>query len=191
MIRAAITALFAATLASPAASQDFAAGSEAKPWGLYAEAPARFTATVTDALCAVTGDCPADCGAGRRQMALLRKADGALIYPMKNAQPVFSGAANELLPFCGATVEVDGLMISDPDLGARNVYLVQRIRAEGASEWTAANRWTRDWQAANPGATGKEPWFRRDPRIKAAINASGFFGLGLEQDRAILKGLAE
>ncbi|PKP75815.1 MAG: hypothetical protein CVT84_01010 [Alphaproteobacteria bacterium HGW-Alphaproteobacteria-6] len=191
MIRAAIAVLLAATFATPAAAQDFAAGSEAKPWGLYAEAPARFTATVSDALCAVTGDCPADCGAGRRQMVLMREADGVLVFPMKNAQPVFSGAASELLPFCGQRVEVDGLLITDPDLGAENVYLVQRIRAEGAAEWTAANQWTKDWQAANPGATGKGPWFRRDPRINAAIDATGYFGLGLDQDAAILKGLAE
>lgn len=185
-----LAALAAAVLAGPSPAQDFTAGSEAKPWGPYAEAPARFVATVTDALCAVAGDCPADCGAGRRQMALLRKADGALIYPLKNAQPVFSGAANELLPFCGQPVEVDGLMISDHDLGAANVYLVQRIRAEGAADWITANRWTRDWQAANPDATGKQPWFRRDPRIRAAIAATGYFGLGSEKDAAILKDLA-
>lgn len=183
-------ALIALLLAGPLPAQDFAAGSEAKPWGLYAEAPARFTATVTDALCAVTGDCPDDCGAGRRQLALLRKADGVLIYPMKNAQPVFSGAASELLPFCRQAVEVDGLMITDPDLGAQNVYLVQRIRAEGAADWVAASRWTRDWQAANPDATGKGPWFRRDPRVLAAIAATGYFGLGLDTDAAALKELA-
>jgi hypothetical protein len=179
----------AALTATPAAAQDFAAGSEAKSWNLYAESPARFEATVVDLLCDMTGDCPADCGAGTRQLALLRSADNVLVFPMKNNQPAFTGAANELQPFCGKAVEVDGLMITDPDIGAQNVYLVQRIRAVGATEWVKANRWTRDWAAAHPEAAGEGPWYHRDPRVQAEIATDGYFGLGLEQDAMILKEL--
>ena len=80
-----------ALIAAPASAQDFAAGSEAKSWNLYAEAPARFEATVVDLLCDMTGDCPADCGGGTRQLALLRTADNVLVFPMKNNQPAFTG----------------------------------------------------------------------------------------------------
>ena len=174
-----------------AGAQDFAAGSEAASWNLYAEQPARFEAKVVDILCEVTGDCPADCGAGKRQLGLVRTADSLLIYPNKNNQPVFSGAASELLPYCGQQVEVDGLMLSDPDIGANNIYQLQKIRAVGAADWVKANRWTKDWQAANPTLTGKEPWFRRDPRVNAQIAQAGYLGLGLDVDTAYIKEQAE
>ncbi len=175
--------LIAAPLAAPLAAQDFSEGSEAKTWNLYAEKPARFDAKVVDILCELTGDCPENCGDGRRQLGLLRAADDALIFPNKNSQPVFSGAAEEMLPFCGKDVEVDGLMIEDPDVGAKNIYLLQKIRETGASEWTKANSWTKKWAAANPDAKGKGPWFRRDPRVNGHIERDGYFGLGLEVDQ--------
>ncbi len=185
----AVAAAFIA-LAQGAFAQDFSAGSEAATWNLYAEQPARFEARVVDILCEITGDCPADCGAGKRQLGLLRSADGALVYPNKNNQPVFSGAANELQPYCGQEVEVDGLMISDPDIaGATNIYQLQKIRALGAPDWVKANRWTKDWQAANPTSTGKEPWFRRDPRVNADLAQTGYLGLGLDVDAAFIKDL--
>ncbi len=177
----------AAVLATPATAQDFSEGSEAKTWNLYAEQPARFEATVVDPLCLFTGDCPENCGDGARQLALLRTADDALVLPLKNSQPAFTGAANELQPFCGKAVEVDGLMIDDPDLNAKNIYLVQKIREVGAAEWTRANRWTKDWAEANPEAAGKGPWFRRDPRVKAEIAREGYLGLGPDADEAFIK----
>ena len=183
----ALTCLLA--LPHQSSAQDFSAGSEAESWNLYAEQPARFEAKVVDILCEITGDCPTDCGAGKRQLGLLRSADNMLIYPNKNGQPVFSGAANELRPYCGMQVEVDGLMLSDPDIGANNIYQLQKIRTVGATDWVKANQWTKDWQAANPGNTGKEPWFRRDPRVNARIAATGYLGLGLETDAAFIKEL--
>ncbi len=191
MIRRLLPAL-ALAVAGPAAAQDFSAGSEAQSWSLYAESPARFEATVVDPLCTLAGDCPADCGGGTRQLALLRNADNALIYPLKNFQPIFTGAATDLQPFCGKAVEVDGLMLTDPDIGAANVYQLQVIREAGATDWVKANTWTREWAARNPDLPeSKEPWFRRDPRIAAHVAATGWFGLGLEQDAVILKELAE
>ncbi len=186
-------ALIAASLALPAAAQEadpyaFEEGSEARSWNLYAEIPARFEARVVDMLCEVAGACEDACEDGR-QLGLLRAADGVLVFPNKNAQPAFTGAAAELRPHCGRDVEVDGLLLDDPDLGATNVYLVQRIRALDAPEWTAANRWTRDWAEANPEAAGPGPWFRRDPRVAAHIAEDGWFGLGLEEDAAILREL--
>jgi hypothetical protein len=177
-------------LATPCAAQDFSAGSAAQSWNLYAESPARFQATVVDPLCSFTGDCPADCGGGTRQLALLRSADNVLVFPLKNTQPVFTGAATDLAPFCGKTVEVDGLLLTDPDTALANVYQLQLIREAGAPEFQEADRWTEEWAKANPGIPADgEPWFRRDPRVAAQIEARGWFGLGLEKDAAILKEL--
>lgn len=184
MIRLALTLSLAAL---PALAQDFSAESEAKSWGLYAEVPARFTATVSDPLCELTGDCADQCGAGDRQLVLMREADDAMIFPLKNNQPAFTGAAAELAPFCGQQVEVDGLMIDDAEIGATNVYLIQKIRAVGDAEWTKADRWTKDWAEAHPEAAGKGPWFRRDPRVNAEIEAEGYLGLGAETDAAFIE----
>ncbi len=178
-------------LAAPAGAQDFSQGSEAKSWNLYAEQPARFEAQVVDMLCLLSGDCPDNCGDGRRQLGLLRAADNVLVYPNKNSIPAFTGATVELLPFCGQAVEVDGLMIDDPDLGAKNIYLVQKIRAKGDADWIKANRWTKEWAKAHPEAKGKGPWFRRDPRVKAEIAREGYLGLGTEVDEPFIKELFE
>ncbi|KAJ54424.1 hypothetical protein ACMU_18525 [Actibacterium mucosum KCTC 23349] len=183
--------LLAAPIAAPVSAQDFSEGSEARSWNLYAEQPARFEAQVVDILCELSGNCPDNCGDGRRQLGLLRAADGVLVYPNKNSQPAFTGAAVELLPYCGQQVEVDGLMIDDPDLGAINIYLVQKIRTVGAEEWVKANRWTKVWAENHPEAKGKGPWFRRDPRVKAEIAAEGFTGLGVEAEQTFIKELFE
>jgi hypothetical protein len=188
MIARSLAVLLALTL--PAAAQDYSEGSEAKSWNLYAEVPARFEAKVVDLMCEITGDCPANCGDGRRQLGLLRSADNVLVVPNKNNQPAFTGAVAELQPFCGKRVEVDGLMIVDADANVNNIYQLQLIREVGATDWVKANRWTKDWAKANPDAPeGKDPWFRRDPRIIADLAADGWFGLGLETDAAVLKEL--
>ncbi|WP_299024778.1 hypothetical protein [uncultured Sulfitobacter sp.] len=179
--------LAALAFAAPLAAQDFSENSEARSWDLYAEVPARFDAKVVDLLCELTGDCPEDCGAGKRQMGLLRSADNVLVLAMKNNQPAFTGAAVELAPFCNQTVTVDGLLIDDPDLNAKNIYLVQMIKAEGTDDWVKANKWTKEWAAANPDAAGKGPWFRRDPRVQAEIARDGYLGLGLEKDAAFIE----
>lgn len=173
-----------ALMASPLTAQDFSEGSEARSWNLYAEVPAKFEATVVDLLCTFTGDCPADCGAGKRQLGLLRTVDDTLILPMKNSQPAFTGAAVELQPFCNQTITVDGLMIDDPELGANNVYLVQTIVPPGGGDKIKANKWTKNWAAEHPEAKGTGPWFRRDPNIKAIIAEEGYLGLGRELDEA-------
>ena len=172
--------------ALPAAAQDFSAGSEAQSWGLAAEKPARFEAKVVDMLCALTGDCPADCGAGARQIGLVRSADDVLVFPNKNAQALFTGAAVDLAPFCGKTVEVDGLMIEDPALGAKNIYLVQKIRETGG-EWVVAERWSAEWAAAHPDAAPDQPWYLQDPRVQAQIGTHGYLGLGPEVDKAFIE----
>ena len=109
-------------VATPVLAQNtnFEEGSEAKTWNLCAEYPARFEATVVDMLC----ECTDNCGDGNRQLGLLRSVDGVLVYPNKNSQAAFTGAAAELLPYCGQEVEVVGLELYDEDLCAVNIYLV-------------------------------------------------------------------
>ncbi|WP_298261897.1 hypothetical protein [uncultured Litoreibacter sp.] len=177
---------------TPAFAADFEEGSTAKSWNLYAETPALFEAKVVDITCEITGDCSDNCGDGSRQIGLLRSEDNQLIFPNKNAQSGFQGATVDLLPFCGKSVEVDGLMIEDEDIqGAKNIYLVQKIREVGSDDWIKANTWSKNWAAKHPEAKGKGPWFRRDPRVNAHIAKTGYFGLGLEADAIAIKELFE
>ncbi|MEM7523885.1 MAG: hypothetical protein AAF360_09055 [Pseudomonadota bacterium] len=188
LVLAALVAL-SPIAAAPLSAADFAANSEAKEWGLRGEQKARFTAKVVDILCELGGDCAANCGDNRRQLGLLREADGALVFPLKNRQAAFTGAATDLYPFCGKDVEVDGVTIVDEDVpGAPMFYMVQLIKETGAEKWTKTSRWTKEWAKANPEQKGvKGPWFRRDPRIKAAIAKDGYLGLGEEADKAFIE----
>lgn len=170
-----------ALIAAPLAAQDFSEGSNARSWNLYAEEPATFDAKVVDVMCELTGDCPANCGDGDRQLALLRSADDVMVMVLKNNQPAFTGGVVDLLPYCGQEIAVDGLMINDDDFPVNNIYLVQRIKA-GSDDWKKASQWTKVWAKENPEAKGKGPWFRRHPGVNARIAAEGYLGLGLETD---------
>ncbi|MEM7176964.1 MAG: hypothetical protein AAGD47_10685 [Pseudomonadota bacterium] len=173
--------VLATLIAAPALAGDYSEGSNANSWGLTGEEKATFTATVTDAVCALTSDCPADCGAGERVMVLVRESDGMVIPATKNLQTGFQGPTWDLAPYCGQTVQVDGLMVGDdPKLGGR-LYQVQMIKPDGG-DWTKANGFTRPWEARNPDATGKGPWFRRDPHVRARLEDTGYLGLGQEAD---------
>ncbi len=187
--RAALAAIL--LTASSATAADFSEGSQAKEWGLLGEELAVFDAKVVDVLCELTGDCPENCGDGKRQLGLVRKADNALVLPLKNGQAAFSGAATDLAPYCGQTIGVDGVLVGDEDQTAVKYYMVQLIRPEGASEWVKANQWTKEWAKRNPDAAGKGPWFRRDPRILAMIEKEGYLGIGLEADKAFIEYLFE
>lgn len=179
-------AIVAALAAGPALAEGpFAAGSTAKGWGLSGEEPARFSALVVDAVCALTGDCPADCGGGARQMVLIRDADGAMLLAAKNTQPAFTGATVDLAPYCNQVVVVDGLIVGDPAFSASRIYMVQSVTPEGGAE-TPTNRWTKLWREAHPGAS-EDPWFRQDERVTGQIAAEGYLGLGLEADKAFIE----
>jgi hypothetical protein len=175
-----------ALIASPLAAQDFSDGSKARSWNLYAEQPATFEATVVDVLCTLTGNCPDNCGDGTRQLGLIRSVDDVMVLPLKNNQAAFTGAASDLAAYCGQTIQVDGLMIEDEDLNAKNLYMVQKIKtADG--DWVKASQATKIWAKQFPEAKGKGAWFRRDPRIKEIIGREGYLGLGLEADAAFIE----
>lgn len=163
-------------------AQDFSQGSEAKEFGLEEEVKSTFSAKVVDMVCEVAGDCVDNCGNGTRQLGLVRDVDNRLIAVLKNGQFSFNGAAEDLLPYCNKKVDVDGLMIGDPEEFNTQFYMVQLIRESGADDWNKANLWTKQWAKKNPGAEGKGPWFRRDPRVIKQIEATGYFGLGKEAD---------
>src|SRR3546814_4174772 len=57
----------------------------ANSWGLPNEEIVRFEAKVVDVLCELSGDCPADGGAGRRQLGLVTD-DGTLILPVRSEE---------------------------------------------------------------------------------------------------------
>jgi hypothetical protein len=193
--------LAAALLAAPIATiladrpaladGEFSAGSKAKSWSLLGEENALLEGVAIDALCVLTGDCPADCGAGKRQMGILRSADWRFLLANKNGQPVFTGATVDLAPYCGQTVEVDGLLVGDnevtPGLGDGKLFQVQTIRVIDEENVHKTNLWTGDWAKRNPDTGGKGPWFRRDPKVTEQIEAHGRLGLGAEEDQKYIE----
>ncbi len=169
------------------AAQDFSQGSQANSWGLLGEENARFSGKVVDILCELTGDCAEKCGAGTRQLGIVRTADNALVPVLKNGQPLFNGAIPDLLPYCGETVEVDGLLIGDETAKGAKFYQIQLIRRNGEEEWQKTELWTKAWDAQHPELAGKGEWFRNDPAIAKQIQANGYFGLGKEIDEKYIK----
>lgn len=170
---------------APAAAKDYSVGSEATKWPLERAELARFEGTIVDILCEIAGDCPADCGGGKRQLGVLRKDDGALILATKNTQPIFTGAAVDLLPYCNQAVEVDG-QLAGFDENTAKIYQVQRIRRLDEAEFAKTNQFTKRWAERFPQAAGAGPWFQRDPRVIARIKAEGFLGIGPEAEQPFL-----
>ncbi len=139
---------------------------------------------MVDLLCAVTGDCPADCGAGTRQLGLLRD-DGTLVLPLKN-QVIFAGAAAELIGFCGQRVVADGLFATNR---GHTIFALQFVKAASGGKWQRANRFLPKWAAENgvgPKSATAKRWFENDPRVQGLIARDGKLGLGLEADKTYL-----
>ena len=148
--------------------------SAADSWGLPGEEEVRFDAKVTDVLCVLSGDCPPDCGAGKRVLGLL-KEDGELVLPIKNGGP-FTGATADLLPHCGKVITADGLFTVN--YGVKS-FAVQFIRPlEG--KWGRTNAFVKEW-AAERGLEAKDKkarrWFRNDETILEIVGEQGKLGL--------------
>lgn len=172
-----------AFVSSAYAEGEFAEGSKAKEFGFQEEEKATFSGKVVDVTCEVTGNCVDACGAGKRLMGIVRAADGKLILPLKNAQLAFNGPVDDLVPYCGKDVDVDGVLVGDQEIYGAKFYMLQFIRESGAGKWKKARLWTAAWKKRNPDvAKGKGPWFKRDPRVLKQIEATGYFGLGHEAD---------
>ncbi|MEE9376008.1 MAG: hypothetical protein V3V04_06705 [Rhizobiaceae bacterium] len=174
-------------LTTAATAADFSKGSKAKSWNLAGEEKATFSGQVVDVLCALTNDCPKNCGDGNRNLGIVRSIDNKLVFVLKNRQAAFNGATEDLLPYCNKQVDVDGLLIGEDEVVKTKFYMVQFIRLSGEEKWNKANLWTKRWAQKNPDAKGKGAWFRRDPRVKKQLAKSGHFGLGLEFDKKYLE----
>lgn len=143
----------------------------AREWGIDGEEVAQFEAKAVDVLCELTGNCPKNCGDGKRQMGLLTD-DGRLLLTVKS-NTLFAGSVLDLMAWCGKRVEVDGLLIkADP----MTMYMVQRLRKPGAKKWTNARAYSKDWAKTNKQKNANK-WFRKDPRIKAVIKEFGPVGI--------------
>jgi len=156
----------------------------AESWGISGEKKVRFEAKVVDIACELTGNCPAQCGGGARQLGLLRD-DGMLILPLKNQVP-FAGAADELIDFCARRVVADGLLITNRGY---TFMALQFVRAAPDGPWRRANRFTRKWAQRNevaPDSPVARQWFRHDPRVIDLIARQGKLGLGPAADREFL-----
>ena len=143
----------------------------AEEWGIDGEKKARFEAKVVDVLCELTGDCPADCGSGKRQLGLLRD-DGTLVLAVKNFD-IFAGAADDLKGFCGKRIVADGLLINNPKIP---LFALQYKKLAPDGKWSRANQFGKDWSKANGGKKSGQ-WFKNDARIKKAIAEKGVFGI--------------
>lgn len=161
-----------ATSMSLAMSLSFGTASHAaNSWGLDYEEEREFKAKVVDLACELSGNCPANCGDGQRQLGLLTP-EGTLI-PVVKGGTLFAGAVDELLSYCQQQVHVDGLYIKNP---AMHMYFVQRIKSRATGKWLRANKWRKNWAQRNPDAT-KGQWFRNDPLIKELIARKGVLGI--------------
>ncbi len=147
------------------------AAKAAEEWGIEGEEKARFEAKVVDVLCELTGDCPKNCGDGKRQLGLL-KGDGKLILAVKNVD-IFAGAANDLKSFCGKKIIADGLLIKNPKIP---LFALQFKRLAPDGKWSRANQFGKDWSKANDNKAAGQ-WFRNDKTIKKAIAEQGVLGI--------------
>jgi hypothetical protein len=147
------------------------AAQAADEWGIEHEEKARFQATVVDIACELTGDCPANCGGGKRQLGL-KKQDGTLVLPIKNNDP-FAGTVADLIGFCGKDIVADGLWIPNPRLP---MFVLQFKREAPDGKWSRADWFVKQWGKKH-GEDKQSEWFRHDQRILQAINADGVFGI--------------
>ena len=156
----------------------FAPAHAAEEWGIEGEEKARFEAKVVDIACELSGNCPANCGDGKRQLGLL-KDDGTLLLVAKNVD-IFAGATVDLIGFCGKRIVADGLLIKSPRMP---LFALQFKRLAPDGKWSRANWFTKQWSKANGGKKGSQ-WFRNDAAIKAEIATNGVFGIpGLKPDK--------
>ena len=70
-----LTALIAALFTLPSTAD------AAQGWGLINEEIVRFDAKVVDVLCELTGNCPDNCGGGKRQLGLIAVSYTHLTLP--------------------------------------------------------------------------------------------------------------
>ena len=133
------------------------------------ETVVQMEAKVVDIACELGGACPPDCGGGKHQLGLLTK-DGKLRPAVKSAT-IFASPQFDLLPYCGKTVSVDGLLVENPRM---TIYFVQGIRPPGGGEFAGTDAFEKQWFAKYKPS---EEWFRNDPLVKQVIEKDGILGV--------------
>ena len=137
-----------------------------------------FSGEVVDILCELTGNCIDKCGEGKRQLGI-KSQDIGTVLVSKNLT-FYTGAAEELWPYCGQVVNVNGLFTEHQ--GVR-FFQVQNVRPPGG-EWQKATRYHQAWAERS----GKSPslaskWYKHDDTVKDTLERDGRLGLGLETDQ--------
>ncbi|CAN1541863.1 hypothetical protein MCEMSEM23_01797 [Rhabdaerophilaceae bacterium] len=141
----------------------------AEAWNIPHEKIAVLKGRIVDVLCTLKNDCPADCGAGRRQLGLLQ-ADGKLRLIAKGNVD-FAGAVVDLQPFCGQEVELDGLLVENP---AITLFFAQGLRSKPQDAFAPVDKFLSEWTKRNGPAA---EWWRKDPTANALIAEDGPFGI--------------
>lgn len=145
------------------------AASAADSWGIDTEKLVTFKGKVVDIACELTKSCPGNCGDGKRQLGIL-DTDGKLFAAAKSQTP-FAGLAKDLLPHCGKSIEIDGLIVENP---AMRLLAIQNIRTSDDQKFAPTEAFAAEWTKAHGAA---DEWFRADPTVKATIEADGVFGI--------------
>ena len=154
----------------------------AEEWGIEGEKVTRITVKVVDVLCELTGECPANCGGGKRQLGFVTDK-GKLILAVKNNDP-FAGATDDLIEFCGKKIVADGLLITHPKM---TLFQLQFKRLAPDGKWAGATWFVRNWAKRHSVAGDSkkaEAWYNHDELIKATIAKDGVFGIpGLKPEK--------
>ena len=149
----------------------------AEEWGIDGEVKARFEAKVVDIQCELTGNCPDNCGSGKRQLGLLRET-GELVMVLKNFT-IFAGGTDDLIPYCNKQIIADGLMITTPHMP---MFALQFTKLADGGKWSRANGFAKSWSKRNSGKDASN-WFRDDQLVQEIIAKDGVFGIpGLEPE---------
>jgi len=137
-----------------------------------------FVGTVVDLQCELTGNCADNCGEGKRQLAIKTEEFGT-VFAVKNLNN-YSGAVEEVWPFCAETVEVNGLFTEHKGV---KFFQVQNVREPGGN-WLKATRYLEVWskQTGKPLSVAGR-WYNHDNRVQEILDRDGLLGLGVEADK--------
>jgi len=155
---------------------------EVAAWPVTNAEQSAVTGTVVDVLCELSGNCADNCGEGKRQLAIKTEINGTVLVS-KNLTN-YSGAADDLWPFCGEMVEVNGLFTDHKDV---RFFQAQNIRKPGG-QWQQTTGYLQAWsnRSGQPTSLAKD-WQYHDARVKAIIERDGRLGLGPEADNEYFK----
>lgn len=168
-----ITIMLLGACATPAGEVD--------SWPVTNAQERELTGTVVDVLCELNGNCPDNCGNGKRQLAI-KTEDSRTILVSKNLTN-YTGAVVELSPYCDQVVDLNGLFTEHS--GVR-FFQVQNVRSSGG-QWQRATDYLQAWsERTGRPLSEANNWQENDERVKGIIERDGVLGLGQEADQEYL-----